>query len=258
MSHTGMLEGACREIDKETLLAWSHKFHRHGIVTVTDMLSATLRQDLTSEAESLLYRHAERRDLTLATTDHSPRRMSVVPSETIGAHGQLIPSIAKNETLLSMLESIAGEPMLTCPQSDELYLISRHERKGDTHGWHWGDFSFAMIWVLRAPPLEVGGLLQCVPHTSWNKESPQIHRYLIENPINTYYFASGEVYFLRSDTTLHRTIPLREDATRIMLNMTWASQKDLKRTIKGDDRWWADAEASASVSIPTPGYPAPG
>ena len=104
--------------------------------------------------------------------------------------------------------------------------------------------------MLRSPARDVGGLLQCVPHTNWDKASPEIHRYLCENPINTYYFASGDVYFLRTDTTLHRTIPLRSDATRIMLNMTFASQKDLDRDVTEEDRWWADANAAATVSIP--------
>jgi hypothetical protein len=90
-----------------------------------------------------------------------------------------------------------------------------------------------------------------VPHTNWNKAAPNIHRYLCENPINTYYFASGDVYFLRTDTTLHRTIPLQRDVTRIMLNMTWASDDDLRRSFTDDDRWWDDADVAAAAPITT-------
>ncbi len=235
------------ELGDAKLRDWSQRFSRFGIVTVTEIIPNAVREQVTADADFLIEKHGERRDLTLATTDHTPRKMSVVPSETIASLGKTIPLLYQDKTLVGLLETIAGERLVSCPRADEEFLISRHERKGDTHGWHWGDFSFALIWVLRSPPRDVGGLLQCIPHTNWDKASPEIHRYLCENPIETYYFASGDVYFLRTDTTLHRTIPLSRDAARIMLNMTWASEKDLNRTIAGADRWWDDAAAEAVV-----------
>jgi L-lysine 4-chlorinase len=249
-----MVNGETFDGVRETLGAaklrdWSQRFRRFGIITVTEMIPDQIRERARPEAEALLESYAERRDLTLATTDHSPRMMSVVPSEAIAAHGKLIAEVYRDKKLIELLEAIAGERLVPCPRQDEEFLISRHERQGDTHGWHWGDYSFALIWVLLAPPRDVGGLLQCVPHTNWDKSSPEIHRYLCENPINTYYFGSGDVYFLRTDTTLHRTIPLRVDATRIMLNMTWASEKDLARTIGEEDRWWEDSSVQAAVPI---------
>lgn len=249
LEHAVDFEQVRSDLGERTIQRWSQRFRRFGIVTVTDMLPERLREQVTREARELLGAHAERRDLTLATTGHTPRLMSVVPSETIASRGELIPSVYRDKKLIELLEGIAGERLISCPRADEEFLISRHEKQGDTHGWHWGDFSFALIWVLVAPPREIGGLLQCVPHTDWDKSSPEVHRYLCENPIDTYYFTSGDVYLLRSDTTLHRTIPLREDATRIMLNMTWASEKDLRRSLVGEDRWWQDAAAEAAVSI---------
>lgn len=237
--------------DSESVRKWSQHFRRDGIATVTDLIPAEVRQQALAEAEQLLGGHAERRDLRLATTDYSPRSMSVVPSETIAAESSLIATLYHASGLKDAVESIAGDTLHPCPKKDEEFLISRHEKAGDTHGWHWGDFSFALIWVLLAPPLEDGGLLQCVPHTKWNKASPGVLRYLCENPINTYYFASGDVYFLRTDTTLHRTIPLQRDVTRIMLNMTWASDLDLHRGFTDDDRWWDNADVTAAAPITT-------
>jgi L-lysine 4-chlorinase len=213
------------------------------------MLEPEIRRTLRSEAEKLLSDHADRRELRLATTDFTRRSMSVVQSETIASNSALITQIYRDPRLIATLEAIAGERLSPCPKADEEFCITRHERAGDTHGWHWGDFSFALIWVLVAPPMEVGGLLQCVPHTNWDKSSPQIYKYLVDNPINTYYFQSGDVYFLRTDTTLHRTIPLREDRIRIILNMTWAGDRDLERDTTDDDRWWEDANVSAAASI---------
>jgi hypothetical protein len=242
-----MSQPVCTDVDRNDVRRWSQQFRRFGIVTLTDLIRRSIRDDVRREAEVLLSEFAERRDLRLATTDYTPRSMSVVPSEVVAGQGRLIPKLYRDQQLARSLAAIAGESLHPCPKADEEFLISRHEKAGDTHGWHWGDFSFALIWVLVAPEIEVGGLLQCVPHTDWDKAHPQIHHYLRDNPINTYYFASGDVYFLRTDTTLHRTIPLRSDATRIMLNMTWASAKDHNKGLTADDRWWENANVSAAV-----------
>jgi len=239
-------------LEKKTddeLLKYSQNFRKYGFVKVTDLFTSTTRSDMKKEADRLLTEHSERRDLHLETTNYTPRYMSVVTSENISDNSEHIRSVYGSQPLSEMLEKIAGEKFYPCPSKDEEFLITRHEKKGDTHGWHWGDYSFALIWVLETPDIEIGGLLQCVPHTDWNKEEPKIHHYLSTNEINTYAFESGDVYLLRSDTTLHRTIPLSQDATRIMLNMTWGdvSASDLSEI--GVDRWWENENAPAAVQV---------
>jgi hypothetical protein len=236
-------------IDDQQLRDWSQHLRRFGVVTLTDLVPGEIRKSVLAEVERLLDEFAERRDLRLATTDYTKRSMSVVRSETIASKSSLIPALYQAPGLREALRSIATEELHPCPEEDEEFLITRHEKAGDTHGWHWGDFSFALIWVLLAPPLEEGGLLQCVPHTDWDKTSPSILSYLCKNPINTYYFGSGEIYFLRTDTTLHRTIPLQVDTTRIMLNMTYASTQDLQRTMTDDDRWWDQADVAKAAPM---------
>jgi hypothetical protein len=107
--------------------------------------------------------------------------------------------------------------------------MTKQERAGDTHGWHWGDFSFTLIWIIEAPGIESGGMLQCVPHTDWDKADPRVHEYLVKYPIKSYYHRTGDIYFLRTDTTLHRTVPLTHDTTRIILNTCWASEANIRR-----------------------------
>jgi hypothetical protein len=172
--------------------------------------------------------------------------MSVVKSEFIAEGGELIGTLYRSEPLINALGRIAGEALLPCPSKDEEFLVTRQEKKGDTHGWHWGDYSFALIWIIETPPLGYGGMLQCVPHTTWDKSNPRIHEYLCANPIMTYGFQTGDIYFLRTDTTLHRTVPLTVDARRIILNLTWAAQKDIDGKLVGDDRWWEDKDAGAA------------
>jgi len=229
--------------------AWlqAQRFRRDGFLMLREIVPDCVRAAVREEVLALLDRHAERRDLRLATTDYTPRRMSVVPSETIAAEGELIGAIYRSPVLRRVLEEVADEGMTSCPSKDEEFLITRQERVGDTHGWHWGDYSFALIWIIETPPVADGGMLQCVPHTRWNKSEPLINEYLCENPIATYGFRSGDVYFLRTDTTLHRTVPLNREATRIILNMTWASRQDMTKPLRGDDRWWDEASVSAAA-----------
>lgn len=235
--------------EKSEVLSYSQKLRRSGIAIVTNLIKKSTIDEVKKDAERLLSLSAERRDLHLATTDYTPRYMSVVRSEEIIEHGQLIKDLYVSGEARKLVELISGESLENCPREDEELLISLHEKKGDTHGWHWGDYSYALIWVLESPPIEVGGLLQCVPHTDWDKTNPQINKYLSNNPIDTYAFKSGDVYLLRTDTTLHRTLPLSMDSKRIMLNMTFATKQDSAKEFLDDDRWWEDEQANEAVQI---------
>lgn len=176
-----------------------------------------------AEADQLIGEHRERRDLLLRTTGNTPRKMSVVKSEDI-EQSELIRTIATSESFLGFLGRVAREPVIPQVSEDERYLITHQEFKADTHGWHWGDYSFALIWALRMPPISCGGMLQAVPHTHWDKTDPRINETLCERRIDTHGLVTGDLYLQRTDTTLHRTVPLTEDgAARTILNMTWAS-----------------------------------
>ncbi|MFM7363155.1 MAG: hypothetical protein ACKO11_01365 [Cuspidothrix sp.] len=242
-------ENIATNFSESSLTFLAHQFKRDGFLKVADIMPWKIRQEMKQEALRLLELYSERRDLKLATTGNTPRNMSVVTSENIATNSEFVNTIYRSNALLNILEKLGGEPFLACPSKDEEFLITRHEKAGDTHGWHWGDYRYALIWILETPPIEYGGMLQCVPHTSWNKTNPRIHEYLCENPISTYGFVSGDIYLLKSDTTLHRTVPLNRDATRIMLNMTWGCMDDQKRNLNGNDRWWAEEEVEAGTYV---------
>jgi len=242
-----ILDHQSKNFSSQDMLTLSQTYRRNGFIKVPEIVTPEIRAAVKQEALRLLDEFAERRDLKLATTNYTPRKMSVVGSELIAEHSQLVNAIYRSQPVLKFLETIAGEPMHSCPAKDEEFLITRQEKKGDTHGWHWGDSTFALIWILETPPTEYGGMLQCIPHTNWDKSNPRINEYLCANTITTYPFVSGDIYFLKTDTTLHRTVPLNRDATRIIINLTWASAKDLSRKLKDDDRWWAEEDVAAAV-----------
>jgi hypothetical protein len=201
-------------------------FRRYGYVKLPGLVRGELWDTVEGEVRRLLDAHARRIDIHLKETGHSPRYMSTVSQQAIQRDGRVIPAVYSSSVLTRFLGRLAGEEIHPCPWDEEKYVIIRQEKPGDTHGWHWGDFSFTLIWLIEVPPPEVGGSLQCVPHTHWDKQDPRVEEWLSEREIDTWPHVSGDLYFLRSDTTLHRTIPLTEPATRIILNTCWASYSD--------------------------------
>lgn len=83
-------------------------------------------------------------------------------------------------------------------------IITRLERAGDSHGWHWDDYAFALVWVVECPPPADGGSVQGVPRTRWNKREPGGPD-LASHPIHSWYLQPGDAYLMRTDTTLHCT-----------------------------------------------------
>ena len=157
-----------------------------------EIVTPEIRAAVKHEALRLLDMFAERRDLKLATTNYTPRKMSVVPSEMIAENSELVNAIYRSQPVLKCLEYIAGEPLFPCPLKDEEFLITRQEKKGDTHGWHWGDFTFALIWILETPPLEYGGCYNI--HTNWDNR--QIREYRAQTH---HHIPSSPAAFISSD-----------------------------------------------------------
>ncbi|MER7813940.1 ArpA protein [Streptomyces sp. NPDC096153] len=218
-----------RFADDHEVLGLSQHFRREGYVKLPGLVSADVFAAVAQETHELIDTHQKRIDIRLKETGDSPRYMSTVGQKSIATDGSLIPAVYESPALKGFLSRLAKEEVTGCPWDEEKYIITRQHQKGDTHGWHWGDFSFTVIWLIEAPSLEYGGMLQCVPHTDWNKDDPRVEEYLQKHPIRSYGHAKGDLYFLRSDTTLHRTVPLNADKTRIILNTCWASRADQQK-----------------------------
>lgn len=220
-----------RFTEQTDLRQMSQQFRREGYTKLRGLVPDSLFAQVADEVTGLLSQHARRIDIQIQETGGTPRKMHTVSAAEISSDSKLIPAMYDSASLKNVLGQIADAEVLPCPWDGEKYVIIRQDQPGDTHGWHWGDFSFTVIWIIQAPGPEVGGMLQCIPHTNWDKQDPRIHEYLLANPIRTYANATGDLYFLRSDTTLHRTIPLTRATTRIILNTCWASQADFTRMV---------------------------
>jgi hypothetical protein len=133
--------------------------------------------------------------------------------------------------LLALLSDVAGEAVVPVPYEPEELIATRLESAGDTHGWHWDDYGFALVWVLRAPPPSDGAALEFVTGVPWCKTDPRLEAILAERVPVRAHVAGGTVYLLRTDTTLHRVTPLRRDVRRDALCFSYAAARDVARDV---------------------------
>jgi hypothetical protein len=145
-------------------------------------------------------------------------------------------------SLTGALSAVAGDDVLPCPYEPEQYVITRLECCGDTHGWHWDDYAFALVWIVECPPAADGGIVQGVPGTRWNKDRPRIQQILENNPVHSWEVRPGEAYLMRTDTTLHRVHPIT-NGRRTIVNMAYACRDDLAKRPSHEtmDTLWASA-----------------
>jgi hypothetical protein len=211
--------------------AFRATFARDGFVDVSAAIPSGIRAAVGAEVIAALDAHAVRRDLRIAATGGTLRRYRVVGRDTLAAAAPVAAAAYRSEQLLSLVADIAGEPVVPVPYVPEELIATRLETAGDTHGWHWDDYGFALVWVLRAPPPEGGAALEFIPGVSWNKSAPGIDAILAARRPVRAYPGTGTVYLLRADTTLHRVTPLRRDGFRDALCFSYAASRELQREV---------------------------
>jgi hypothetical protein len=207
------------------------RFARAGFADLTAAISADVRERIAAEVTVALDVHAQRRDLRIAATGESPRRYRIVGRDTLAATCPNAAAFYRSAPLLALLSEIAGEPVVPVPYAPEELIATRLETAGDTHGWHWDDYGFALVWVLRAPPPSAGAVLEFITGEPWCKAKPRVDAILAERQPVRAHVAAGTVYLLRTDTTLHRVTPLRRDAQRDALCFSYAAARELTRVV---------------------------
>lgn len=225
------------------------RFAREGFVELTAAIPGDVRARITAEVTSALDAHAVRRDVRIAVTGESPRRYRVVGRDTLAATCPATASFYRSASLLALLSEIAGVAIVPAPYEPEELIATRLEAAGDTHGWHWDDYGFALVWVLRAPPACDGAVLEFVTGVPWCKAAPRVDAILGEREPLRAYVATGTVYLLRADTTLHRVAPLRRDARRDALCFSYAAADERSREVSHEtlDAILSGRESGASA-----------
>jgi hypothetical protein len=219
------------------------EFLERGVVRVPFLAPKAVKELLAIEVEELVTSHGRRRDLVFPATGNTRRHMRNVRRDQINLFGSIIPALYSVPSLREVLGTITGEEVLECPYEPEQFVITALDQHGDTHGWHWDDYSFALVWVIDCPPVEYGGFVQCVPHTEWDKNDPRLHQWFVTRPIYSIELIPDDLYFMRTDTTLHRVYPIT-GGRRVIVNMGYASRGDLSKQISHEtmDNLWSAAQ----------------
>jgi hypothetical protein len=190
-----------------------------------------LQTQALAELEALFAAQACRRDLLMAATGNTPRRYSNLDRDTLAGGSTIIPAVYLNPGLIELLQDITGEDVNAVPYVPEEFIASRLHEPGDVHGYHWDDYTWALIWVFKMPPAEIGGSLEYVKRVPWNREDPQIDRLVAEGPLERRHPLANSAYFLKADTTLHRVAPLKAPAERMIVCYSYATARDLTQPI---------------------------
>lgn len=215
-----------------TVAGMSRTFREEGYVRVPSFAPPAVVEAVRREAHELHARLSVRRELVMEATGNTPRKLTNVRSVDVAREGRFIPALYYSQALTRRMAEIFGEPCHVVPYENERFMLLSESRAGDTHGWHWDDYAFSLIWLIEAPPPEMGGWVEFVPRTLWHKGDPDtVNFYLRERKVERRDHVRDDVYLLRGDTSMHRVAPLHGDVLRLVLNLAWASTEDLSREI---------------------------
>jgi hypothetical protein len=206
-------------------------FVAEHIVPLRDLCPVGLLAAIRAEANGLVERFGTRHEHVFAITDNTPRNIVTVGQPVIKDEGPLIDAFYFSPVLRDFIASVVGEQVHICPYPGEHYVVSRLGKSGDTHGWHWDDYTYGFILVLEAPHYTQGGFIQAVANTSWNKEDPDVYGALISSQVRSYALEPGDAYVIKTNTTMHRVQPIRGHDRRTIVNMTFASTADLSMSM---------------------------
>jgi len=161
-----------------------------------------------------------RRELNMAGSEYTPRRMSTLGGLDVAHYSSIIPLLYGDPSLIEFLSGIAGEPVFEVPDQKENYVCNFLHEVGDCHGGHVDSYAFAFNIIVEAPPPEKGGLLEYSPHSTHVED-------LDTSKAIRVHLSPSDCYFLRSDKVAHRVSKLTAVAQRSIINMAYANASTL-------------------------------
>lgn len=206
------------------------KFRNNQVVRLQEILPFGIAEQISAEAFHLVEKYGERRDLKLAATGDTNRAYSSVSRAAIHQFDGIIPKLFQSGKFRQYLSEIVGETLHPVPYEPEEYIINAQTGSGDEHGWHFDDYSYALIWVAETPkPLE-GGRVEYINFSKWDKAAPaeQLKNLLITREVRSLYIPANTFYLMKARYVMHRVTPLlTETARRTVVVYTFANDADL-------------------------------
>lgn len=199
------------------------------MVVIDDLLPHDVREGMETEARRLLSEEALRREVIIAQSGNTPRAYDSVGRNVIREQGEYIPAFFDSPSILNFFSRITGETLYRVPYAPEEFIINSQNKTGDTHGWHWDDYSYALVWVIDEPDVFAGARVEFIPSVPWKKTATRewIKDVLTENTIRSRHISQGQCYLLRARDALHRISPLTSASRRTVIVFTYANDLDL-------------------------------
>jgi hypothetical protein len=207
-----------------------HQFQREQAVKLEHLVPKSIANELQREAHELLATHGKRREMVLAATGGTPRSYTSVARDHIYSYNGVVRKIFECDALRNYLSMVAGEPLFRVPYEPEEYIINSQNQSGDTHGWHFDDYTYALIWIVDAPGPFDGGRVEFVNFTEWDKAAPreQLISLLSERTVQSMHVPAGTCYLMKARYVLHRVSPILNNAKRSVIVYTFATAADLQ------------------------------
>jgi hypothetical protein len=206
-------------------------YQEHDYAEISPFMPTEVWRTALHELEELFESQARRRDLIIKQSGNTPRKYSNLDRDTLANGSSVVPAVFRSPALYSLLEEIVGEKVLPVPYLPEEFIAARLHKPGDIHGWHWDDYTFALVWIFKMPDVGNGGSLEYVKRVPWNRDDPQVDRLVAEGPVLRRHPTVGSAYLLKAGTALHRVAPLRYEAERMIVCYSFATVGDLEREV---------------------------
>lgn len=211
---------------------WRRIYESDHFVILSDVLPASIFDDFVAEARFLLSQNAQRREMNIEESGNTKRAYDSVAQSVIRKEGVFIPAVFDSDEFLSLISEITNQKLHRVPYVPEEFIINSQSKPNDTHGWHWDDYAFAVIWCIDECDPLLGGRVEYVPNVHWNKQNTEQHliNILKSRTVNSVHLRKGECYLMKTNTCLHRVSPLTGPSKRSVVVMTYASDSDLSDT----------------------------
>ncbi|WP_321884041.1 HalD/BesD family halogenase [Burkholderia cepacia] len=198
----------------------------HGVVELPGFLPTALENAMAEEANELLRLHGRRVNVHVKSTGNTPRKYVSVSRNDVFAHAPLITQFYSIPELTQFITALTGSDVITAPYEPEQIVVNQMNEVGDTHGWHWDDYSYSLVLMLEAPARENGAQVEFVDGTSWDKKSAQVQHYLGTMKVQSLNLVAGSAYLLLGKRVMHRVSPLVEADTRKIICFTFAKEEE--------------------------------
>ncbi len=194
-----------------------------GVVELHGVLPLVLHHGLSQQVDALLNACGKRIDVRVRSTGNTPRKYVSVSRNDAFEHSSLIKQLYFNPELIRFISKLTRREVIVAPYEPEQVVVNRMDQEGDTHGWHWDDYSYSVVLVLEAPQQRSGAQVECVDGTSWDKDAAQVEHYLRTLPVRSLDLNSGSAYVLLGKRVMHRVSPMLRADIRKIICFTYAT-----------------------------------